>query len=161
MLAAFTIFHVVLSLIGIGSGLVVVYGLLTANRMDGWTALFLATTLATSLTGFLFPVHKLLPSHVVGILSVIILGLAYLARYRFRLSGAWRATYVITAVIALYLNCFVAVVQSFKHIPALAMHAPTQTEPPFKVVQLVVLVLFLCLGVFSVKKFRVAAIPHM
>jgi hypothetical protein len=161
MLAAFTIFHVVLSLIGIGTGFVVVYGLLTANRMDRWTALFLATTLATSLTGFLFPVHKLLPSHIVGILSVLILGLAYLARYKYRMSGAWRVTYVITAVIALYLNCFVAVVQGFKHIPALAVLAPTQTEPPFKVVQLVVLVLFLCLGVFSVKKFRVAAIPHM
>src|ERR1700738_4414391 len=106
ILSAFTLFHVVLSLVGIGSGIVVLYGLLASKRFDGWTTLFLATTVATSVTGFLFPVNQFLPSHGVGIVSLIVLAIAILARHRFRLAGGWRRTYAITAVIALYLNVF-------------------------------------------------------
>src|SRR6202035_635033 len=101
ILPALTLFHVALSLIGIGSGFVVVYGLLTSKRLDGWTALFLSTTVATSVTGFMFPVQHCLPSHGVGIVSLIVLAFAILARYRFRLAGGWRRTYTITAVVGL------------------------------------------------------------
>src|SRR5258708_29945627 len=107
ILSAFTFFHVVLSLVGIASGFVVVYGLLNSKRFDGWTAVFLATTVATSVTGFMFPFHQFLPSHAVGILSLIVLAIAILARYRFHLLGGWGRTYVITAAIALYFNVFV------------------------------------------------------
>src|SRR5277367_1276697 len=107
LLNAFTLFHVLLSLAGIGSGLVVVYGLLTSKRLDGWTAIFLATTAATSVSGFLFPFHKFTPGIAIGILSLILLGIAVLARYCYGLAGGWRRTYVITASIALYFNVFV------------------------------------------------------
>jgi hypothetical protein len=133
VLAAFTIFHVLLSLIGIVAGLVVASGLLTSKRFDNWTALFLTTTIATSVTGFLFPVHHLMPSHVVGILSLLILGISVLARYRYKLAGGWRRTYVITAVIALYLNFFVLIVQLFQKTPALPALTHTQSAPPFAV----------------------------
>src|SRR3954465_2504912 len=103
-LTTFTIVHVIISLIGIGSGFVVASGLLTAKRLDAWTAVFLASTLLTSVTGFGFPFAHLLPSHVVGLLSVVVLGGAILARYAFRLAGAWRAIYAIGAVVALYFN---------------------------------------------------------
>ncbi len=106
--STFTFVHVLLSLVGIGSGFVVVFGLLTGKRLDGWTALFLATTVATSVTGFLFPFDHLLPSHKVGIISLVVLAVAILARYAFHLTGAWRRVYVISALVALYLNVFVA-----------------------------------------------------
>jgi hypothetical protein len=154
MLAAFTLFHVVLSLVGIGSGFVVVYGLLTSKRFDGWTALFLATTVATSVTGFLFPVHHFLPSHGVGIVSLIVLTFAILARYRFRLEGGWRRTYAITAVVVLYFNVFVLVAQLFMKVPALKELAPTQSEPPFAVAQLAVLLLFTALAIRAAMKFH-------
>src|SRR5712664_1752610 len=112
-LSTLTVVHVLLSLIGLGSGLVVVLGLLGGKRLDGWTALFLATTVATSATGFLFPFDHLLPSHIVGITSLLVLAVAILARYQFRLAGGWRRAYVVCAVLALYLNAFVAVVQAF------------------------------------------------
>jgi len=155
--STFTFVHVLLSLVGIGSGLVLVSGLLGGKRLDGWTALFLVTTVATSVTGFLFPFHELLPSHKVGILSLIVLAVAILARYAFRLAGSWRLIYVIGTVVALYLNVFVAVFQAFLKIPALKALAPTQKEPPFLVAQLVVLVIFAVLAIFSVKRFHFEA----
>jgi len=152
--STFTFVHVLLSLAGIGTGFIVVYGMLAAKRLDGWTAIFLATTVLTSLTGFLFPVEHLLPSHVVGIISLLVLAVAILARYALHLAGAWRWIYVVCAVLALYLNSFVAVVQSFLKIPALKALAPTQKEPPFLVAQLVVIAIFIVFGILAVKKFR-------
>jgi uncharacterized membrane protein SirB2 len=152
--STFTLLHVLISLTGIGSGFIVVYGLLTGKRLDGWTGIFLATTVLTSLTGFLFPVEHLLPSHVVGIISLVVLGVAILARYALHLAGAWRWIYVVCAVLALYLNSFVAVVQSFLKVPALKALAPTQKEPPFLIAQLIVMALFIVLGTFAVKKFH-------
>ncbi len=150
----FTFVHVVLSLVGIFSGFVVVLGLLTAKRLDGWTALFLASTVLTSVTGFLFPFHRFLPSHGVGILSLIVLAVAIFARYGRQLAGAWRRSYVITSVIALYLNVFVLIAQLFQKVPALKAMAPTQSEPPFKVTQLIVLALFVVLAIFAAIRFR-------
>lgn len=152
--STFTLVHVVLSLVGIGSGLVVVFGLLAGRPLDGWTALFLATTLATSVTGFGFPFDHLLPSHKIGIISLVILAGAILARYVFRLGGPSRLIYVFCAVVALYLNVFVGVVQAFLKVPTLTALAPTQTEPPFVLTQLVVLALFVVLAVLSASRFR-------
>lgn len=149
-----TIVHVVLSLIGILSGFVVVFGMLTEEKLDGWTALFLATTILTSVTGFFFPFHGLLPSHVLGILSLLVLPVAIVARYGRQLAGAWRRIYVITAMIALYLNVFVLIAQLFMKVQALKAMAPTQSEPPFKMTQLVVLVVFVVLTIAAAKKFR-------
>jgi hypothetical protein len=152
--ATFTLVHVVISLIGIGSGLVVVFGLLNARRLDRLTALFLVTTVATSVTGFGFPFEHLLPSHKVGIISLVALTVAILARYSFHLAGAWRWIYVVTAMIALYLNVFVLIVQAFLKVPALKAMAPTQSEPPFLVTQLVVLAIFVALTILEAKTFR-------
>jgi len=154
-LSTFTLVHVLLSLAGIGTGFVAVYGLLAAKRFDGWTAIFLATTVLTSLTGFLFPVEHLLPSHVVGGISLVVLAIAIVARYALHLAGAWRWIYVVSVVLALYLNSFVAVVQSFLKIAALHALAPTQKEPPFLVAQLAVMAIFIVLGILAVKRFRV------
>ena len=156
ILTAFTLFHVALSLIGIATGLVALYGMLTSRYLAGWTSWFLITTIATSVTGYFFPVHKLLPSHIVGLISLIVLALACFALYKRNLAGGWRLTYVVTAVIALYLNVFVLVVQSFEKVPSLKALAPTQTEPPFKIAQLTVLILFAILGFIAAKKFRPA-----
>jgi hypothetical protein len=145
-LETFTLLHVVLSLVGIGSGCFVLFGLLTGRRFDRGTALFLASTAATSLTGFGFPFDHLLPSHMVGILSLLILALAIVARYVFSLAGPWRRVYVVSATLALYLNVFVAVVQAFLKVPALKVLAPHQIEPPFAIAQGAVLVAFLALG---------------
>ncbi|SRR6266540_4548887 len=146
--------HVLISLIGILAGFVVLFGMLTRKRLDGWTALFLATTVATSVTGFFFPFHGLTPAIVVGIISLVLLAVAIFARYARHLAAAWRKTYVISTVLALYLNVFVLVVQSFLKIPALKEIAPTQNEPPFKLTQLVVLVAFIALGIFAAIRFR-------
>lgn len=156
ILTAYTLFHVVLSLIGIGSGFVVLYGMLTSKSMSGWTALFLATTMATSVTGFGFPVDHFMPSHAIGIISLILLGLAIYARYSHRLTGIWRPTYVIAAVASQYFNVFVLIVQAFLKVPALHALAPTQNEPPFAVAQLAALVAFLVLGTLAVRRFRPA-----
>ena len=153
-MTAFTIVHVVSRLMGILSGLVVVAGLLGARRLDGWTLLFLVTTIATSVTGFGFPFDHLLPSHVVGVISLVVLVIAILARYVRHLTGAWRSTYVIGAVVALYLNVFVLIVQAFRRVPALAAMAPTQSEPPFLVTQLVVMALFVVSAIAAVRGFR-------
>ena len=141
-MTTFTFVHVLLSLIGIFSGFVVVLGLLKAERLDGWTALFLVSTVL-SVTGFLLPAHRFMPSHGVGIISLIVLAIAIFARYARHLAGAWRRIYVITAVIALYLNFFVLIVQLFQKVPALKAVAPTQSEAPFKVTQLVALAGFI------------------
>ena len=154
ILGAFTVFHVVLSLVGIGSGLVVLYGLLTSKPLDGWTKIFLAATVATSVTGFFFPFHGFTPAIAVGLVSLVILAVAILARYRFLLAGAWRRSYVITSVMALYLNVFVLIVQLFLKVPALNAIAPTQSEPPFQITQLAALILFVVLGVRAAMKFR-------
>jgi hypothetical protein len=154
ILTAFTIFHVVISLLGIFSGFVVVFGLFARKRLDGWTAFFLVTTVATSVTGFFFPVHHFMPSHAVGIISLIVLAVAIYARYNRALAGGWRKTYVIGAVIALYLNVFVGIVQAFQKVPVLRALAPTQTEPPFKLTQLVVLALFVVLAIVAAIRFR-------
>jgi hypothetical protein len=159
ILSAFTLFHVVLSLIGIGAGFVVVYGLLISRLFDGWTSLFLVTTIATSVTGFFFPVKHFLPSHAVGILSLVVLAVACLARYRFRLAGGWRRTYVISALIALYFNVFVLIVQLFLKVPPLNAIAPTQKEPPFKIAQLAALLIFIGLTVRAATKFRGESVP--
>ncbi len=153
-LSTFTFVHVLISLAGIGSGLMVVYGLLLGKRFDGATAIFLLTTVLTSLTGFLFPFTHLLPSHVLGIISLVALAVAIVARYVRHMAGAWRSTYVVCAVLALYFNVFVLVVQTFEKVPAAHALAPTQKEPPFAVVQLLVLVIFAVLGIFALKKFR-------
>lgn len=157
-LSTFTLVHVLISLAGIGSGFIVVYGLLTAKRLDGWTAAFLTTTILTSVTGFLFPVEHLLPSHIIGTISLVVLAVALLARYARHTEGSWRWIYVVSAVIALYFNVFVAVVQSFLKIPAVHALAPTQKEPPFVVVQLIVMGIFVVIGIFAVKNFRIAPI---
>jgi hypothetical protein len=155
-LSTFTLVHVIISLVGIASGIVVVLGMLGGNRMPGLTALFLATTVLTSATGFLFPFTTLLPSHTTGIISLVILAIALFALYGQRLAGAWRWIYVATAVAALYLNCFVGVVQSFLKIDALRPLAPTQSEPPFLIAQLAVLAIFIVLGIVAAKKFHPA-----
>jgi len=150
----YTLVHVVLSLVGIGSGLIILSGMLAGKRFNVWTGLFLATTVATDVTGFGFPFDHLLPSHKVGIISLVALAVTILARYAFHLAGKWRWIYVVGAVIALYLNVFVLIVQGFLKVPALKAMAPTQSEPPFLVTQLIVIALFVVLGIFAVKKFR-------
>ena len=154
ILSAFTLFHVLLSLGGIFSGFVVVFGLLKARNLKGWTAFFLWTTVATSVTGFFFPFHRLLPSHILGLLSLVVLAIAIVALYGRHLEGGWRQTYFIASVIALYLNVFVLVVQLFQKIPSLKAVAPTQSETPFKLAQLLVLVVFVALGALATRGFR-------
>jgi len=154
-LTTFTLAHVAISLVGIISGFVMLYGLLTAKRFEATTALFLATTVATSVTGFFFPVHHFMPSHGVGIISLLVLPIAYYARYGRHLLGNWRWTYVVAAMVSLYLNVFVLVVQSFLKVPALRALAPTGSEPPFAVAQGVVLVAFVVLTILAGRRFRV------
>ena len=146
--------HVALSVVGIVSGLVVLYGLLSGNALGGWTALFLATTILTSATGFPLAPFGFDPPRAVGILSLILLAIAVGAYYLFHLAGAWRWIYVVTAMAALYLNCFVLVIQGFLKVPALHDLAPTQSEPPFLVAQSAVLIVFVVLGFLAVRKFH-------
>lgn len=149
-----TLIHTAISLVGIFSGLVVARGLVTANRMDSWTSLFLTTTVLTSVTGYFFPADHIKPSHVVGAISLLFLAAAIGARYRYRLAGSWRWIYVVGSVVALYLNCFVLVVQLFAKIPPLTALAPTQSEPPFVVAQVGLMALFVVLGVYAVRRFH-------
>ncbi len=153
-LSTFTTLHVIISLIGIVAGIVVLLGMLGGRKLDGWTAIFLATTVLTSVTGFLFPFTKLLPSHVFGIISLVVLAIALLALYGLHLDGPWRWIYVATAVLALYLNVFVGVVQAFQKLAFLQPFAPTQTEAPFIVAQVAVLAIFVALGFVAVKRFQ-------
>src|SRR5580698_7809266 len=151
---AFTLLHVAITLIAIGSGLVAVGGMLASRRLPGTTALFLFTTVLTSLTGFLFPFHGFTPAIGVGIISCVILAIALFAYYGKHLTGAWRWIYVVTAIASLYLNVFVLVVQSFVTVAALNALAPTQSEPPFAITQAAVLAIFVLIGIAAAIKFR-------
>lgn len=155
-LATFTLVHVLISLVGIVAGLFAMVGLLQSRPLPNWTALFLLTTILTSVTGFFFPVEKLLPSHIIGILSLVLLAIACLALYGRKLAGSWRWIYVLTAMISLYLNIFVLVIQSFLKIPSLHALAPSvpPSEPPFAIVQGIVLVFFVVVIVAAIRKFR-------
>jgi hypothetical protein len=153
-LSTFTFVHVVISLVGIVTGIVVLFGMLGARRLPALTAVFLATTVLTSATGFLFPFTHLLPSHVVGIISLVVLAAALFALYGNHLAGPWRWIYVVGAVVALYLNVFVGVVQAFQKLAFLQPFAPTQSEPPFIVAQTAVLAIFVILGFLGVRRFH-------
>ena len=157
-LSAFTTLHIVISLIAIASGIIVMFGLLGSNRMPGLTATFLLFTILTSATGFLFPFTVLLPSHMVGILSLVLLAIALIALYAMKLSGAWRWIYVVTAMVSLYLNVFVLVIQAFLKVPTLTALAPGNppSGPVFGVVQGVVLVFFVVVIIGAVRRFRPA-----
>ncbi len=157
-LSTFTTVHVIISLIAIVSGIIVMFGLLGSNGMPGLTAIFLLFTILTSATGFLFPFTQLLPSHMIGILSLVLLAIACIALYGMKLSGVWRWIYVLTAMISLYLNVFVLVIQSFLKIPALHALAPSvpPAEPPFAVVQGIVLIFFIIVIIGAVRRFRPA-----
>ena len=157
--AAFTTLHVVISLVGIASGIVVLVAMLAGKAPAGWTALFLATTILTSATGFLFPATGFTPAQGVGALSLVLLAVALVAFYGRRLAGAWRWIYVVTAVPALYFNCFVAVVQSFQKLSFLRPLAPTQSEPPFQIAQLVVLTIFVVAMIAAIRKFHPEQTP--
>lgn len=148
--------HVALSLVGIISGLVVFLGLLRGQKLDGWTMLFLATTILTSATGYALPADRILPSHVVGGISLVVLAVALAALYVFHLAGPWRWIFVATAAIALYLNVFVGVAQAFQKVPFLQPLAPTQSEPPFLITQILVLLLFIGLGIAAARRFHPA-----
>jgi hypothetical protein len=154
ILRIYTQIHVLISLIGIFTGLVILFGMLAGKRLDGWTKWFLTTTVLTSVTGFFFPFHGFTPAIGVGIISLVVLAISIFARCARRMLGAWRWIYVGTAIIALYLNVFVLVVQSFLKIPALHALAPTQTEQPFKLAQLIVLALFVLFGVVALARFH-------
>jgi hypothetical protein len=160
-LPTFTLIHVVLSVVGIVAGLVVVGGLMAGVRLDGWTGLFLVTTVLTNVTGFGFPFRTLLPSHILGALSLLLLPVAIAARYWKHLTGAWRQVFVVTTVLALYFNVFVLLVQLFQKTPALIVLAPTQKEPPFLVTQLLVLALFVWLGRAAIRGFRVKSVARV
>jgi hypothetical protein len=159
-LSTFTAFHVIISLIAILSGLFVMFGLLGSNRKPSLTATFLLFTILTSATGFLFPFDKLLPSHMIGIVSLLLLGVACIALYVMKLSGAWRWIYVLTAMIALYLNVFVLVIQSFLKLAPLHALAPSipPSEPPFAVAQGIVLLFFVVVIIGAVRRFRPAPV---
>lgn len=153
-----TLAHTVISIVAIAAGLVVVGGLIAGARIDGWTGIFLVTTVLTSVTGFFFPFTQLLASHKIGILSLIILPVVIAARYWKHLVGPWRGIYVVGSVLVLYLNFFILIVQLFRRIPALIVAAPKQTEPPFVLTQLLVLALFAWLGFAAFRRFRPQAI---
>jgi hypothetical protein len=157
-ITTFTLIHLLISLVAITAGLVVVGGLIAGQRLDGWTGLFLATSVLTSVTGFGFPFTHLLPSHQVGIISLVLLPVVLFARYRKHLLGPWRGVYVVGTVLVLYLNFFVLVVQLFRRVPALIVAAPTQKEPPFVLTQLLVLALFVVLGIAAFRRFRPEAV---
>ncbi len=152
--STFTTVHVVISLIGIASGVIVLFGMFAERRFRGWTALFLASTVLTSVTGFFFHSTSFGPPHVVGAISLVILAVAIAALYVFHLEGFWRWVYIAGAIMALYFNVFVGVVQAFQKLSLLQALAPTQSEPPFVVAQLVVLAIFVAIGIGAVKRFR-------
>jgi hypothetical protein len=151
---AFTLLHVIITLVAIGSGLIVMGGMFASHKLPGTTALFLFTTILTSVTGFLFPIHGFTPALGVGILACVIVAVALFALYKEHLVGAWRWIYVITATASLYLNVFVLVAQSFAKVSALNVLAPTQSEPPFAITQAAVLVIFILIGLIAAVKFQ-------
>jgi hypothetical protein len=157
-LSTVTTAHVIISLIAIVAGIIVMFGLLGSNRMPGLTALFLLLTILTNATGFLFPFDTLLPSHIIAILSLVLLAIACIALYVMKLSGAWRWIYVVTVMISLYLNVFVLVIQSFLKVGPLHALAPSvpPSEPPFAVAQGIVLVFFVVVIIGAARRFRPA-----
>ena len=154
ILQIYTIIHTLISLVAIFTGFVVLFGLLTDKRLDGWTKWFLIAAVTTTVTGFFFPFHGFTPAIGLGLISLPVLALTIYARYPKNLAGAWRWIYVVGAVLALYFNVFVGVVQSFEKIPALKAMAPTQTEQPFKLTQLIVLSFFVVLAIIAAIRFR-------
>jgi hypothetical protein len=150
--------HVALSLVGIASGLLVLLALVGGRLHSGWTGLFLATTVLTSVTGYPLPPFGWDPPRMVGTISLVVLAVALLGYYVFHAAGAWRWIYVVSALIALFFNCFVGVVQSFEKIPALHALAPTQTELPFKIAPIVLLAIFVVLGILAVRRTRPQAV---
>jgi len=150
---------VLISLVGIFTGLIVLFGMLAGKRLDGWTKWFLITTVLTSVTGFFFPFHGFTPAIGLGLTSLPILALTIYARYSRQLTGHWRWIYVVGASLALFFNVFVGIVQSFEKIPALQAMAPTQSEPPFKLTQLVSLALFVVLTFVAAIRFRPEPLP--
>jgi len=148
------LFHTLISLVGIASGFVVMWGMLNAKRLGAWTALFLVTTILTSVTGFLLPFFVLLPSHKIGVISLVVLAVAIVALYVKHLGGRWRAAYVVCATLAQYFNVFVLVVQLFRRVPALQALAPRQSDPPFAIAQVIVLALFVWFTIAALKRFR-------
>ena len=159
MLQIYTIIHTVISLIAIFTGLVVLFGMLAGKRLDHWTKWFLISAVATTITGFFFPFHGFTPATGLGIISLPFLAITIFARYSKHLAGTWRWIYAIGAVICLYFNLFVLVVQLFEKVPALHAMAPTQTESPFKLTQLVVLMLSTVLAIVAVTRFRPEPAP--
>jgi hypothetical protein len=153
-LSTFTTVHVILCFVAIGSGLIVIGGLLRSKRFDGWTAIYLLSAVAASATGFGFPFDKLLPSHYLGMISLVVLIGAALARYPFHLAGAWRWVYAVGAVLSVYFQIFVGIVQLFQKVPSFQSLAPTQSEPPFAIAQGIALVVFVALAVAGAIKFR-------
>jgi hypothetical protein len=158
-LSTYTTLHVIISLIGIGSGFIVLFGLIGGRLLSPWNGVFLVTTILTSLTGFAFPNDKVTPGIILGVLSIIVLAIALVALYVFHLRGGWRRTYAVTAIIALYFNVFVLIAQIFEHVPVFHALAPTGTETPFKAAQTLLLLLFVVLTTAAAKKFRTPAIP--
>jgi hypothetical protein len=154
--STFTTVHVIISLIAIVAGIIVMFGMLGSNRMPGLTAIFLLFTILTSVTGFLFPFNGVTPGIIIGVLSLVLLAIACIALYGMKRSGAWRWIYALTALISLYLNVFVLVIQSFLKIPALTALAPGNppSGPVFGVVQGVVLVLFVLFTIGAIRRFR-------
>lgn len=155
-LAAFTVLHLIISMIAIALGFVVAGGLLASNRMPGWTLWFLVLTILTSATGFLFPFTRILPSHVVAIISLVLLAVAVYALYGKSLSGVWRTVYVVTAMLALWFNVFVLIAQGFQKVALLNVYAPTGAEPPFAIAQGIVLAFFIGMIVVGIRRFKTA-----
>lgn len=153
----FTFIHVVISLVGIMTGFVVVGLMLQSAPIAGWNAFFLISTILTSVTGYFFPIKGLTPAHIVGAISLVALAVALHAIYVKKLAGRWRVVYVGTAIFALYLNVFVAIVQSFQKFRYLNMFAPTGSEPPFAVTQLLVLILFIIAGIAAARRYHPAS----
>jgi hypothetical protein len=155
-LAAFTAFHVLLSLVGIGAGFVAIFGLIGGRWLNLWISIFLWTTVLTSVTGFFFPFKGMTPGIILGIISLVVLALSLYALYSKKMAGGWRATFVITAVMAQYFNFFVLIAQSFMKVPALHALAPTGSEGPFKIAQVTALIVFVVLGVLATRNFKSA-----
>jgi hypothetical protein len=152
--------HVLICMAAIVSGFVIVFGMIGGKRLDGWTALFLATSALTSITGFMFPFEKVTPGIIFGIILLAVLAVTVPARYTLHMHGAWRSIYAVGATLSLYLNVFVLVVQLFEKVPALHELAPTGSEPPFAIAQLVLLVAFIVLGTIATRRFRKADGPQ-
>jgi hypothetical protein len=160
-LTAFTLFHVALSLIGLAAGTMVLFGFIRGERREGWTVLFLTTTIATSVTGFGFPFVRVLPAHAVGVISLVVLAVALFARYSRQLAGRWRLLFVLSSVTALYLNTFVAIGQLFRRVPFLHALAPTESEPPLLIAEVAVLFVVAALGFRAVKGFAAEGALHV